>query len=48
MLRCLQLGLSLADMEVMEYGIVVDMLIEAENDGETWQQLATQEDFDRF
>ena len=47
MLRCLQLGLSPADLEELEFGMVVDMLIEAGNDGETWEQLATQEDFDR-
>lgn len=48
MLRCYQLGLSLADLVVLDYAEVIDMMIEAGNDRETWRQLATQEDFDRF
>jgi len=33
---------------MLEYGDVTDMLIEKSNDQETYQQVATQEDFDRF
>ena len=36
------------DLNTLDYGMVLDMMIESGNDGETWQQLATQEDFDRF
>lgn len=48
MLRCFELGLSLEDLNVLEYGSIQDMLIERGNDGENYQQLATQDDFDRF
>ncbi|MCH3943064.1 MAG: hypothetical protein WAY93_05695 [Atopobiaceae bacterium] len=48
MLRCLQLGLSLSDLDSLEIGEVLDMQTEAMNDGEEYDQLATQDDFDRF
>lgn len=48
MLRCVELGLRPADLELLEYGQVMDMLIEKGNDAEDWQQVATQADFDRF
>ena len=38
----------MADLEVMEYGEVIDMMTEAENDNAEWNVLATQDDFDRF
>ena len=47
-LRAAQMGLCLDDLDGLEYGVVVDMMIEAGNDGCEYQQLATQEDFDRF
>lgn len=48
MLRCYQLGLSLADLVMLDYSEVIDMMIESGNDHAEWQQVATQEDFDRF
>lgn len=42
------LGLSLDELNVMEYGMVIDMLIEKGNDEIKYKQLATQADFDRF
>ena len=48
MLRCIELGLRPSDLHDLEYGFILDMLIERGNDGEEYQQLATQEDFDRF
>lgn len=50
MLRAKQLGLSLTEMEQLEEGLVLDMLTEAGNDNESdsYQEVATQEDFDRF
>lgn len=33
---------------MMDEGVVLDMMTEYINDGEEWQQVATQEDFDRF
>lgn len=48
LLRALQLGLTLQDLDYIEYGELVDMTIERSNDNQDYPQLATQEDFDRF
>ena len=48
MLRCLQVGLSLDDLDKIDIGLVNDMFIEMANDHEEWGTLATQEDMDRF
>lgn len=48
LLRCIQIGLTLADLDVLDYGTVLDMMTEAGNDHHNYAQLATQEDFDRF
>lgn len=47
-LRAFQVGLTLTDLDSLEYGFVVDMLTEAGNDDCEYDVLATQEDFDRF
>ena len=47
-MRCFQLGLRMADLEVLDYGDVIDMMTEAGNDDAEWNVLATQDDFDRF
>lgn len=48
LLRAVQMGLRLDDLDGMEYGTVVDMMIENGNDSHKWREVATQEDFDRF
>lgn len=48
MLRCFQIGLRMADLEELNYGDVLDMMIEHGNDDCEYQALATQADFDRF
>lgn len=48
LLRAAQIGLSLADLDGLEMGTVVDMMTEASNDGEEYEFVATQEDYDRF
>lgn len=48
LLRAFQMGLCLADLDGLEYGAVIDMMTESSNDECTYQQVATQEDFDRF
>lgn len=48
LLRCVQLGLSLAELDVLEYGTIIDMFTEAANDDFKYKELATQADFDRF
>lgn len=49
LLRCVQLGLSISDLELLEIGMVSDMLTEAQNDEwKGWREKATQADFDNF
>lgn len=48
MLRCSELGLRPSDLLVLEFGMIQDMLTERGNDSETYDTIATQEDFDRF
>ena len=48
LLRCYELGLTLSELSLLDYGIVRDMLIESGNDGEKYRQIATQEDMDRI
>ena len=38
----------MSDVELLTIGMVTDMLIEAGNDDADYEQLPTQEDFDRF
>lgn len=48
LLRCSEIGLSMADLDELSVGMVNDMLIEKANDSYEWRPLATQSDFDRF
>lgn len=48
MLRAFQMGLSMADLERLNVGDIIDMMTESANDEFKYQQVATQEDFDRF
>ena len=48
LLRCLQIGLSLRDLDLVTEGMVIDMATERANDEEEWDEKPTQEDFDRF
>ena len=45
MLRCVQLGISIADLDLLTIGLVNDMFTERQNDEYPYQELA---DFDRF
>lgn len=48
-LRAKQMGLSLDEMEILEEGFITDMIIESNNDSyDGYQQIASQEDFDKF
>lgn len=47
-LRAFQIGLHMADLEELNYGDVMDMMIESANDSAEYKEVATQEDFDRF
>ena len=42
------MGLSIADLDSVNLGTVIDMITESGNDGEQYDRIATQEDMDRF
>ena len=48
LLRCVQLGLSMGDLDFLTIGLENDMITERENDDFKYDSLATQEDFDAF
>ena len=48
LLRCLQIGLSLRDLDLLTVGMVNDLFLERLNDDCTYATLGTQEDMDRF
>lgn len=48
LLRCVQLGLSIRDLNLLTIGMVNDMFAESRNDDYKYATLATQEDFDKF
>lgn len=49
LLRCVQLGISLSELELLTIGLVNDMFSERENDDYSgWTEIAGQDDFDRF
>ena len=48
LLRCVQLGISIADLDLLTIGLVNDMFTERQNDDYPYKELASQEDFDRF
>lgn len=48
LLRCVQLGISIRDLDLLTVGMVNDMYIEGDNDSETYAQVATQRDYDLF
>lgn len=48
LLRCVQLGLSISDLDLLTIGMVNDMYAESRNDDYKYREVATQEDFDRF
>lgn len=48
LLRCVQLGVSIQELELLSIGLINDMYAESRNDECRYVQLATQEDFDLF
>ena len=48
LLRCVQLGLSMADLEMLSIGLINDMYAESRNDDCKYAQIATQEDLTDF
>lgn len=48
LLRALQAGLRLSDLEELSVGMVMDIITESANDGYEYEIKATQADFDSF
>jgi hypothetical protein len=48
LLRCSDIGLSMADLGLLSLGLVFDMFTERQNDGYEYPTLATDEDIDRL
>lgn len=50
LLRCVQLGIHIGELDLLTIGMVNDMYVESRNDEcqDSYRQLAGQEDFDRF
>ena len=47
-LRCLQVGLRLTDLDLIDEGMAYDMMVESGNDSAEYKVMATQEDMNRF
>ncbi len=48
LLRCTEIGIGIAELDLLSIGLVLDIWAEKANDGVKYQQLASQEDFDKF
>lgn len=48
LLRAVQIGIPLGDLEQITIGLLNDMYAEAANDTLDWPTMATQEDMDRM
>lgn len=51
LLRCVQLGISIRDLDLLTIGMLNDMYVESGNDQDAdknYNVVATQADFDRF
>ena len=48
LLRSVEIGISIQDMDLLTVGLVIDMWTEKANDGVKYNRVATQEDFDNF
>ena len=48
MLRCVQLGLNIADLDLLTIGSVNDMFNESSRDSMEWREEASQGDMDKF
>ncbi len=48
LLRCVQLGIHISELDLLTIGTVLDMYTELQRDDEPHNQLASQDDMDRF
>lgn len=48
LLRCVQLGISIRDLDLLTVGVVFDMYTESANDNYKYAQIGTQAQMDAF
>lgn len=48
LLRCIEIGISVSDLDLLTVGLVLDIWTEKTNDGVKYNRIAIQEDFDKF
>lgn len=48
LLRCKEIGLTMADLDELTVGMIFDIFAEKSNDSLEWDEIATQEDIDAF
>ena len=48
LLRCVEMGLSIRDLDLLSVGMVMDMWTEKGNDSYNFKRVAGQAEFDRF
>ena len=48
LLRCMEVGISIRDLDLLTIGLVLDIWTEKANDGVKYARLADQSDFDKF
>lgn len=48
LLRSVEIGISISDLDLLTVGLVIDMWTEKENDSVKYNKIATQDDFDKF
>ena len=48
LLRCIEIGISVSDLDLLTVGLVLDIWTEKTNDGVKYARVASQEDFDKF
>jgi hypothetical protein len=48
LLRCIQIGLSIRDLDLLTIGMVNDLFAESRNDDYQYKEVASQSDFDNF
>ena len=48
LLRCVEVGISITDLDLLTIGIILDMWTEKGNDGVVYDFVANQDDFDLF
>ncbi len=48
LLRCVQLGISIRDLDLLTVGLLNDLYIERDNDAHPYAQVATQAQMDAF